>query len=152
MYCLKRESFDKIFVHYFIICLEIFCIMIFLANSIICFFLLISTNWNTRYFINEFNHYTKMQKLNTLVGTFYILNLKLYSIPISIYNLMHVYIFLSFLYLKLVKKKTLLNNWSNKYCKYNIMYGSFNYYLSKVWMFCVKFDDLDLSFDLMWFG
>lgn len=29
------------------------------------------------------------------------------------------------------------------------MYGSFNYYLSKVWMFCVKFDDLDLSFDLM---
>lgn len=46
-----------------------------------------------------------MQKLNTLVGTFYILNLKLYSIPISIYSLMHVYIFLSFLYLKLVKKK-----------------------------------------------
>lgn len=46
-----------------------------------------------------------MQKLNTLVGTFYILNLKLYSIPISIYSLMHVYIFLSFLYLELVKKK-----------------------------------------------
>lgn len=46
-----------------------------------------------------------MQKLNTLVGTFYILNLKLYSIPISIYSLMHVYIFISFLYLKLVKKK-----------------------------------------------
>lgn len=46
-----------------------------------------------------------MQKLNTLVGTFYILNLKLYSIPISIYSLMHVYIFLSVLFLKLVKKK-----------------------------------------------
>lgn len=54
-----------------------------------------------------------MQKLNTLVGTFYILNLKLYSIPISIYSLMHMYImyiFLSFLYIKLVKKKPLLNN------------------------------------------